>query len=165
MALAEKAKDVAGTSAIGSNGASIDAVIATAIPETVDLSGDARLAEPMMTDATHEEPEAGPPLMPQIEEPDEALMADLAADLAVGAQPGGAFGGPEQGAQPASNPDDAAYAESASYPEHEGALQDMPVYDKANVMNGGLGDVTDRSRCAVPRFAARARSCGHVAQA
>ena len=137
-----QSEDAAGTSVIGSNGASIDAVIATAMPQTLESPGDSLQTGPVMADATHEEPEAGPSSLPQIEEPDEALMADLAADLAVGAQPGGSFGDPEQGAQPASNPDAAAYAEPSSYPEHEGALQNMPVYDKANVMNGGHGEVT-----------------------
>ena len=51
-------------------------------------------------------------------------MADLAADLALGAQPGGSFGDPSQEAAPS--------VPAASYPDHDGALRDMPVYDKQN---------------------------------
>ena len=58
-------------------------------------------ALPEAHDIADDEIAADLPAMPQIEEPDDAMMADLAAELAVGEQFGGSFGGPTQDAGPA----------------------------------------------------------------
>ena len=142
-ASAEPLSAATATSVIASNDASIDAVVATAMPQAATpgavsqgeetLSGDeidAGLGADLGADlgaglhAGQDDSAADLPVMTPIEEPDEALMADLAADLALGAQPGGSFGDPSQEAAPS--------VPAASYPDHDGALRDMPVYDKQN---------------------------------
>ena len=104
------------------------------------------------------------PVTSQIEEPDEALMADLAADLALGGQFGGSFGGPTEGTAAALAADEQANlqaghqsselrengagngadlpfadAAEAPLPNHDGAVQNMPVYDKLADLDADSG--------------------------
>ena len=181
-AAAPAESEKAAASVIGSNGASIDAVIANAMPEAAapqnaepvpegtmpeaDMMPDMMPAEAQFgapdgaletapEDFDPDLPVMTPPVMTPIEEPDEALMADLAADLALESQPVGTFGGsfgepaaPGDADQPNANTStmeeagngNGAAAEAkqllADLPESanagpEGALQDLPVYDKA----------------------------------
>ena len=142
-ASAEPAIAATATSVIASNDASIDAVVATAMPQAatpdavsqgeetmpgdeIDAGVGADLGTDLVADlhAGQDDSDADLPAIAPIEEPDEALMADLAADLALGAQPGGSFGDPSREAAP--------LVPAASYPDHDGALRDMPVYDKQN---------------------------------
>ena len=140
-ASAEPAIAATATSVIASNDASIDAVVATAMPQAatpdavsqgeetmpgdeIDAGVGADLGTDLVADlhVGQDDSDADLPAIAPIEEPDEALMADLAADLALGAQPGGSFGDPSREAAPS--------VPAASYPDHDGALRDMPVYDK-----------------------------------
>ena len=139
-ASAEPAIAATATSVIASNDASIDAVVATAMPQAATPDAVSQGEETMPGDeidagvgaadlvaglhAGQDDSDADLPAIAPIEEPDEALMADLAADLALGAQPGGSFGDPSREAAPS--------VPAASYPDHDGALRDMPVYDKQN---------------------------------
>ena len=138
-ASAEPAIAATATSVIASNDASIDAVVATAMPQAATPDALSQGEETMPGDeidagvgadlgaglhAGQDDSDADLPAIAPIEEPDEALMADLAADLALGAQPGGTFGDPSREAAPS--------VPAASYPDHDGALRDMPVYDKQN---------------------------------
>ena len=142
-ASAEPAIAATATSVIASNDASIDAVVATAMPQAatpdavsqgeetmpgdeIDAGVGADLGTDLVADlhVGQDDSDADLPAIAPIEEPDEALMADLAADLALGAQPGGSFGDPSWEAAPS--------VPAASYPDHDGALRDMPVYDKQN---------------------------------
>ncbi|MGC6454322.1 MAG: hypothetical protein ACON31_10465 [Candidatus Puniceispirillaceae bacterium] len=125
-------------SLIGSNGASIDSVIANAMPQPAPQSAaqsgmrsdeampaaeqaasgrqenqpEDHLVKEMVQDRTGA-PAPGPvthadalnltedaPQAAPIQQPDDALMADLAADLAIGTQPGGSFGGADQPVAP-----------------------------------------------------------------
>ena len=138
-ASAESVSTATATSVIASNDASIDAVVATAMPQAATPDALSQGEETMPGDeidagvgadlgaglhAGQDDSDADLPAIAPIEEPDEALMADLAADLALSAQPGGSFGDPSQEAAPS--------VPAASYPDHDGALRDMPVYDKQN---------------------------------
>ena len=167
---AETAAEKAAGSVIGSNGASIDAVIANAMPEA-DMMPDMMPAEAQFgavdgaQEAAPEDfdtdlpemttPEMTTPAMTTIEEPDEALMADLAADLALESPPGGTFGGSfgdpsalrdaDQPSANASATEEAGNGNGAAAETDqpsadplesanagpEGALQNLPVYDKA----------------------------------
>lgn len=161
----EQPAEQATASVIGSNDASIDAVIANAMPEAemtpdmmpagawdgVSAEASAKASGGMQEEAREDfdtdpsvvpPPVMMPPVMP-IEEPDEALMADLAADLALEPQAGGKFGGSfgEPAGDVAETPAGTGSAAEADQPSidlpesanagPEGALQDLPVYDKA----------------------------------
>lgn len=184
-----------GSSVIGNNGASIDAVIETAMPDSPapvassvgrEMSPEAVMsALPEAHDIADDEIAADLPAMPQIEEPDDAMMADLAAELAVGEQFGGSFGGPTQDAGPAmpveaqetglpqngigtgvgngigngigtgidtgiGNGGDLAIdlassdMPDAAVPDHDGAVRNMPVYDKvADIDAGGAASTIE----------------------
>ena len=165
-------------SIIGNNGASIDKVIATAMPKDVpeeevlaqETLAEETLAAEMMPDlsqsfgAAPDAPGIDLPVTSQIEEPDEALMADLAADLALGGQFGGSFGGPTEDTAAALAADEQANlqaghqsselrengagngadlpfadAADAPLPNHDGAVQNMPVYDKLADLDADSG--------------------------
>ena len=165
----EQPAEQATVSVIGSNDASIDAVIANAMPEAemtpdmmpaeardgVSAEASAKASGGMQEEAREDfdtdpsvvpPPVMMPPVMP-IEEPDEALMADLAADLALEPQAGGTFGGSfgepagDVAGDVAETPAGTGSAAEADQPSidlpesanagPEGALQDLPVYDKA----------------------------------
>jgi len=165
-------------SIIGNNGASIDKVIATAMPKDVpeeevlaqETLAEETLAAEMMPDlsqsfgAAPDAPGIDLPVTSQIEEPDEALMADLAADLALGGQFGGSFGGPTEDTAAALAADEQANlqaghqsselrengagngadlpfadAAEAPLPNHDGAVQNMPVYDKLADLDADSG--------------------------
>jgi len=165
-------------SIIGNNGASIDKVIATAMPKDVpeeevlaqETLAEETLAAEMMPDlsqsfgAVPDAPGIDLPVTSQIEEPDEALMADLAADLALGGQFGGSFGGPTEDTAAALAADEQANlqaghqsselrengagngadlpfadAADAPLPNHDGAVQNMPVYDKLADLDADSG--------------------------
>ena len=165
-------------SIIGNNGASIDKVIATAMPKDVpeeevlaqETLAEETLAAEMMPDlsqsfgAAPDAPGIDLPVTSQIEEPDEALMADLAADLALGGQFGGSFGGPTEDTAAALAADEQANlqaghqsselrengagngadlpfadAAEAPLPNHDGAVQNMPFYDKLADLDADSG--------------------------
>jgi len=113
----------------------------TAMAATADPHPDAAL--PQATPAFDGDVDVMP-VMPLIEEPDDALMADLAADLAFAAQPGGSFGGPADHATPGMPADQNASDVRQNGPSHHNGndMGNGTGNDMGNGMGNGTGNGT-----------------------